>query len=76
MTAVINNDSTLPRFHAWNHSLDQSQGTKIVNIEQLLWHVNRNTFQGTNNPNTSVIDWEYNTFYVIRNLKAILDHLI
>ena len=56
MAAVINDDSTLPRFHAWKHSLDQSQGTEKVHIKQFLWHINRNTLQGGNNPNTSVID--------------------
>ena len=45
MTAIVDDVTVLPHFHAWQHSLNQSQGTKQIHFEQFLGHVDRGTLQ-------------------------------
>ena len=43
--AIVDDVTALPRFHAWQHSLDQPLGTKEIHFEQFLGHVDRGTLQ-------------------------------
>ena len=43
MAGVVNYTAALSLFHAWQHSLDQSQGTKEVHFKQFLGHVHWDT---------------------------------
>ena len=45
MATVVDDATTLPRFHAWQHSLDQPQSTEVVHFEQFLGHVDWDTLQ-------------------------------
>ena len=45
MAAVVNDEATSLCFHTWQHSLDQSQGTKEVHVKQFLGHVDWDTLQ-------------------------------
>ena len=45
VAAVVNDVTTLPLFHAWKHSLDQSQSSKEIDFEQLFGHVDGYRFQ-------------------------------
>ena len=45
MAAVVDDEATPLCFHAWQHSLDQSQGTKEVHFKQFLSHVDWDTLQ-------------------------------
>ena len=45
MAAVVDDMTTLPRFHAWENSLDQAQSSKEVHFEQVLGHLDRDTLQ-------------------------------
>ena len=68
MTAVVNDAPILPRFHAWQHSLDQSQGTKEVHFKQFLGHFHSSTFQWCNQSQSGIINWWIPTF-ISRDLK-------
>ena len=39
VAAVVNDVTTLSRFHAWKHGLDQSQSSKEIDFEQRFGHV-------------------------------------
>ena len=45
MAAVVDDEATPLCFHTWQHSLDQSQGTKEVHFKQFLGHVDWDTLQ-------------------------------
>ena len=45
MATVVDDATTLPRFHAGQNSLDQPQSTKEIHFEQFLGHVDWDTFQ-------------------------------
>ena len=64
MAAVIDDEPTLPLFHAGQDGLDKSHVTKIVHFEQLLCRVNWNAFEGDSRyPNTGVIDCGLKIFH-------------
>ena len=59
MTAVVNDAPILPGFHAWQHSLDQSQGTKEVHFKQFLCHSVVVHSNGVTNPSPALLTDEY-----------------
>jgi len=56
MAAIVDNVAALPRFHAWQHSLDQPQGTKEIHFEQFLGHVDRGTLQCSHQGYSSIVN--------------------
>ena len=57
MAAVVDDMTTLPCFHTWQHSLNQPQGAKVVHLEQVFCHVDRCAFQYRKNPDPSIVNW-------------------
>ena len=45
MATVVDDATTLPRFHAWQHRLDQPQSTEVVHFEQFFGHIDWDTLQ-------------------------------
>ena len=62
MAAVVDNVPALPRFHAWQHNLDQSQGSKEVHFKQFLGHIDWDTFYYAKQSHPSIVNcWAFKT---------------
>ena len=58
MAAVVDDKPALSRFHTWKHGLDQAIGSKVVHLKHFLGRFHGNTFQGSQDIDTGIIDCE------------------
>ena len=62
MAAVVDNVPALLRFHARQHSLDQSQGSEEVHVKQFLGHIDWDTFHYAEQSYPSIVNcWAFKT---------------
>ena len=63
MAAALNDVTTLSCFHAWKHSLSQSQSSKEVHLEQFFDHVDWGTLHYGSQAKPSIVNcWITKTY--------------